>query len=120
MENGREKAGVSWEVDIETVTGTSLTEKNDNKGGEKVFVPWKEFKATYRGKPKDDAGGLKTENVRRIGFMMRSYFGKQKGDFSVELKSLAARKIPTDYRPLKPQSKDEGRSGWFYGLCTVS
>lgn len=57
-----------------------------------MWFPWTSFNATFRGKPKDDAGHLKVEQVKRVGIMMRSLFGKQEGDFSVELRYLCARK----------------------------
>jgi hypothetical protein len=41
------------------------------KEGSFVFVPWKEFKATYRGKEKKDAKKLNTKNVKRCSVMMR-------------------------------------------------
>ena len=40
-----------------------------------VWVPWEDFKATYRGKEKKDARRLKTGEVRRVGIMMRRYVG---------------------------------------------
>ena len=36
-----------------------------------IWMPWRDFKATYRGKEKEDAGELKKGQVRRVGFMMR-------------------------------------------------
>jgi len=59
-EDGREKAGISWEVEFKA-----------GEEGEKFWVPWSDFKATYRGKQKKDAGELKTRNVCRVGVMMR-------------------------------------------------
>lgn len=68
-EDGREQAGVSWEVDFKVGGEAGETER----GGEvtTVWVPWGEFTATYRGREKGDAGELKKEQVRRIGLMMR-------------------------------------------------
>lgn len=60
-EDGREKAGVSWEVDMEA----------GEEGGRFFWVPWSGFKATYRGKEKGDAGELKIGRVCRVGVMMR-------------------------------------------------
>ena len=60
--DGREMASVSWEVDF----------KAQENGGT-VWKPWRDFKAFYRGKEKDDAGQLKTHEVRRIGLMMRRF-----------------------------------------------
>ena len=59
-DDGREKAGISWEVEFKA-----------GGEGKKFWVPWGEFKATYRGKDKTDAGELKTGSVRRVGIMMR-------------------------------------------------
>ena len=58
----REMASVSWEVKF----------KAQEDGGT-VWKPWRDFKAFYRGKEKDDAGQLKTHEVRRIGLMMRRF-----------------------------------------------
>ena len=86
-DDGREKAGVNWEVDFVALKArTEIT----------LWFPWKDFKATFRGRPKDDAGELKKEAVRRLGIMMRSQFGKQEGDFSIRLKYLCARKEPEE------------------------
>lgn len=120
-EDGREKAGINWEVDIEMAGNRISAEKDENSEAKKVFVPWNEFKATYRGKPKDDTEGLKTASIRRVGLMMRSYFGRQEGDFSLDLKSLAARKTPPNYKtPNLEGEVGHGWTGWFYDLCTVS
>lgn len=71
-EDGREKAGINWEVDFK------VGEEDGEEGGEKdggdvtrVWVPWEEFKATFRGKERKDAGELKKGEVRKIGLMMR-------------------------------------------------
>lgn len=73
-EDGREKAGVNWEVDFkvgEEEEDGEEGEKEGRGGVTKIWVPWKEFKATFRGKEKKDAGELKKGEVRRIGLMMR-------------------------------------------------
>ena len=59
-EDRREKAGINWEVEFEA----------QGDGG-KVWKPWKDFKATYRGKEKEDVGRLRTEQVKRVGIMLR-------------------------------------------------
>lgn len=59
-EDGRQQANISWEVEFEA-----------GKNGGKVWKPWRDFKATYRGKETEDAGSLRTEHVSRIGIMMR-------------------------------------------------
>lgn len=80
-EDGREKAGINWEVDFRVgkEEGSSSADggekKEDDDDGvddvSRIWVPWEEFKATYRGKDKKDAGELKTGEIRRIGLMMR-------------------------------------------------
>ena len=59
-EDGREKAGINWEVEIRA-----------EKEAVSAWKPWGEFKATYRGKEKEDAGSLNTSQIKRIGLMMR-------------------------------------------------
>jgi len=58
--DGRKEASINWEVDFEA-----------GKDGGIVWKPWTEFKATYRGKEKEDAGSLREEHVERVGIMMR-------------------------------------------------
>lgn len=89
-EDGREKAGINWEAEFRA--SEPFGEEDDTKGQSTVWVPWKDFKATYRGKEKENAGELETGSLWRVGIMMRSYFDKQSGDFSVVLKSICARK----------------------------
>lgn len=68
-DDGRERAGINWEVEFRV----PKSEENKIAGGRKVWVPWSALKATYRGKEKEDAGELKTSEIRRVGFMMRRY-----------------------------------------------
>ena len=59
--DGREKAGISWEAEIKaSESGLS-------------WIPWQNFKATYRGKEKPDAGEVNAKEIKRIGIMMRRY-----------------------------------------------
>lgn len=60
--NGREQSTISWEYDFKA-----------DKEGEKVYVQWEEFKATYRGREKKDAKPLDLKHVKRISLMMRRY-----------------------------------------------
>ena len=83
-DDGREKAGISWEVEFRAGQRKEA-EKEEGDGSEtsereksfstRIWVPWEDFKATYRGKEKKDAGELKTGEVRRVGIMMRRYVG---------------------------------------------
>ncbi|RFU73032.1 hypothetical protein TARUN_9227 [Trichoderma arundinaceum] len=84
--DGREDAGVSWEAEfVVSQDGSDYDLKN-------VYLPWSAFKPTYRGRPKPDAKPLDLSNVKRVGLMMRSYFGDQEGDFSIEIHAIAARR----------------------------
>lgn len=83
-DDGREKAGISWEVEFKTGQKKEAVNRkgDDSETSEKgrttsttVWVPWEDFKATYRGKEQKDAGKLKTGEVRRVGIMMRRYVG---------------------------------------------
>ena len=58
--DGREQAGINWEVDFRTKA----------EGG-KTWRMWKDFKPTYRGKEKEDTGNLRTGQIYRVGIMMR-------------------------------------------------
>lgn len=78
MEDGREQSTISYEYDFSA------------SGSYSVFIPWTELKPTYRGKEKEDAPPLNTKSIKRWSFMMRSFFGSQEGDFSVEIKSVKA------------------------------
>jgi len=71
-DDGREKAGVNWEVEFRAGKVDDESAKKDGKEeGTKVWIPWGDFKATFRGKEKEDAGKLKTGEVSRVGLMMR-------------------------------------------------
>ncbi|KAK8096766.1 uncharacterized protein PG998_004987, partial [Apiospora kogelbergensis] len=55
-----------------------------------VFLPWANFTATYRGRTQPDAKPLNTSSIKTMSLMMRSYFGKQEGAFSLTIKSISA------------------------------
>lgn len=84
MDDGREQSTISYEYDFSAA------------GNYSIFVPWSELKPTYRGKEKNDAPPLNTKSIKRWSFMMRSFFGGQEGDFSVEIKSVKAVSRPKD------------------------
>lgn len=83
--DGRERSTLSWEATFRR------PERSDSHA---VWLPWDHFKPTYRGREKEDAGPLKTDHVRRFGLMMRSFFEEQAGDFKLEVRAIAAIKIP--------------------------
>ena len=77
--DGREKSGVSWEYIFHA------------QAGQAIMASWCEFKPTYRGREIDvPEGGLKTAEIKRIGFMMRSFFDAQSGPFNLPIRYLAA------------------------------
>lgn len=67
-ETGREQATTSWEYDFK-IGGNDVSMAESSF----VFIPWKDFKPTYRGKEKKDAGELDKENVKRFSIMMRRF-----------------------------------------------
>lgn len=74
-DDGREKARVNWEVEFRVSSkDNDEVEKDTNciaSSSTKIWVSWDQFKPTYRGKEKKDAGQLKTNGVWRVGLMMR-------------------------------------------------
>ncbi|KAF2145441.1 uncharacterized protein K452DRAFT_315687 [Aplosporella prunicola CBS 121167] len=82
-ENGREQATISYEYDF-----TASTQAAEDKPVS-VFIPWKDLKATYRGKEKKDAPPPNLKNVKRLSIMMRSFFGDQEGPFSLSIRSIS-------------------------------
>jgi Complex I intermediate-associated protein 30 (CIA30) len=66
-DDGREQSTVSWGADF-----TPAKAEREGEGtGETVQLKWADFKATYRGKEKDDTGRLKMESVKRASVMCR-------------------------------------------------
>jgi hypothetical protein len=84
--NGREQATISWECDFELPPQDQPEETCDQS----VFIPWKSFNPTYRGKLQKDVDPLDTKKIKRFSVMMRSFFGTQEGDFSLSIKSINA------------------------------
>ncbi|KAL8392383.1 hypothetical protein RB595_002539 [Gaeumannomyces hyphopodioides] len=82
--DGREQSTVSWEYGF-----CVLPEQGDQVKTRRVEMPLSDFKATYRGREVKDAT-LDLANIKRITFMMRSFFGEQDGDFNLTMNYLAA------------------------------
>ncbi|KAJ4160442.1 hypothetical protein NW754_003563 [Fusarium falciforme] len=78
-EDGRDEAGVSWEVDFEPPAEGGI-----------IVKKWDEFRATYRGRDLDDPKPLDLGDIKRISLMMRSFFDQQDGDFKLVVNSIAA------------------------------
>ncbi|KAH6900549.1 complex I intermediate-associated protein 30-domain-containing protein, partial [Thelonectria olida] len=90
--DGRDQAGVSWETDFEAPA----------EGG-CVDVPWNKFRATYRGRDLEDPKPLDLKAIKRVSFMMRSFFGSQDGDFKLVLHAIEA----TNFTSEGEESDDE-------------
>ncbi|OOF96835.1 hypothetical protein ASPCADRAFT_129897 [Aspergillus carbonarius ITEM 5010] len=73
--DGRERSGLVWEVDF----------RASEWDGGKVRVGWEDFKPTYRGREVEGARKLDLGGVRRVGIMVRSFFGEQEGEFELEV-----------------------------------
>ncbi|GAA5947821.1 hypothetical protein JCM3765_001099 [Sporobolomyces pararoseus] len=92
--DGRRESVVSYEFEFDveelakkTVEGYSDEEKRTVV---EVEAEWKDFKATYRGRPKQDAPELDPSDIYELSFMCRSNFGSQAGPFSLDIVSLSA------------------------------
>ncbi|THW87528.1 CIA30-domain-containing protein [Aureobasidium pullulans] len=120
-DNGREQATISWEYDFKPCFGESSLEK-----GGLVFVPWSGLKPTYRGKEKEHADPINLKTIKRMSIMMRSFFGDQKGPFSLTLRSISA----ATSSPVEPGRLEQGaarsaasntnRWTWYRQSFTVS
>ncbi|KAK8000906.1 hypothetical protein PG991_013128 [Apiospora marii] len=71
-------------------TNFTVPSSSGSTGAQEVFLPWANFTATYRGRAQPDAKPLNTSSIKTISLMMRSYFGKQEGAFSLTVKSISA------------------------------
>lgn len=66
-DSGREQSTISYEYDF--VVGEKESERH--RDGTKIFIPWSELKATYRGKEKKEAPKLDLKAIRRFSLLMR-------------------------------------------------
>lgn len=82
--DGREQSTVSWEYDFRP--------GGSGSGTGRLVMRFKDFKPTYRGRPKPDAEPLNLNKILAMSIMMRSHFGEQEGDFSLALRSIAAQR----------------------------
>ncbi|KAF7596662.1 hypothetical protein BBP40_000584 [Aspergillus hancockii] len=120
--DGRQESTLSWEYDFQA------------EGQQTIFIKWADFRATYRGRDKEDARPLDLTSVKRFSIMMRSFFGTQEGEFSLDVVSIAALRMKhyrddpeeglTDYEIVDEKLEDtlapprsQGWFGWLGGLC---
>lgn len=62
----------SWEAEFK-ISAQRGEEENGEEDGVNLWLPWKEFKPTFRGKRVEGGGEWKDGWVDRVGFMMRRY-----------------------------------------------
>lgn len=96
-QDGREKTGFSWEAEFRANDELKKTQgekyaEAEEKGAQEVYLPWEDFKPTFRGRESKGEEKLDRSNITTVGIMMRSYFGTQEGDFKLELESITAQK----------------------------
>ncbi|KAJ2890626.1 CIA30 family protein [Zalerion maritima] len=92
--DGRESSSISWEAEFSCPAAILSTgEEASPRATQDVVIPWRAFKPTYRGKPKEDSDPLRLESVKRMSIMMRSFFDEQSGDFKLTIDSIAAMHI---------------------------
>jgi hypothetical protein len=82
-DNGREQSTISYEYDFDFLSDSGSPVGNMEATPESlvgtvlanpyIIIPWREFKATYRGKEKKDAPALDTKSIKRFGIMMRRF-----------------------------------------------
>lgn len=132
--SGAEKSSLSWEATVRAplspppslnIPPTTITTTKSTT----LFFNWSAFKPTYRGKPVDPPTHfLDTSAVKRIGVMMRSFFGEQQGKFELELRAIVARveeKGNGDReegkmgKGEKEEEAEEGEDKWGWVRCVV-
>lgn len=105
----RRAAKLTYEVRF-----TLAEAKNQGKtpGEQKFYFPWRDFKATYRGrevKEGDDPKWvpLDTSSIYEVNLMCRSGFGQQEGEFGV---------IVTGIYAWEKEEKDQKVAGCWQGV----
>ncbi|KAK6500491.1 hypothetical protein TWF481_010835 [Arthrobotrys musiformis] len=82
------------------------SEKGESSAPVVILVPWRAFHPYYRGKRKPEDGPLDPldkSKIQRVSVMCRSMFGKQFGNFSVQINSIATFLV-SDLTPLQPRA----------------
>lgn len=80
----KETSTVSYEFNFTPASGTHSRQT--------IAAPFASFKPHYRGRPKQDAPPLDLAAVKRMSFMIRSFFGRpqQEGPFRLFIESVSA------------------------------
>ncbi|EPX70748.1 CIA30 family protein [Schizosaccharomyces octosporus yFS286] len=80
--NDDERSTLSYEYDFSP---------SFSKEDQSIYVPFSDFRPTYRGRPVEGAPPLDTSEIVQFSFMIRSFFDSQSGDFELLLKSVRAK-----------------------------
>ncbi|KAI9372246.1 complex I intermediate-associated protein 30-domain-containing protein [Aspergillus egyptiacus] len=75
--DGRERSSLSWEAEFRAPVGR------------KVVIRWEDLRPVYRGREVEVTKPVNLTSIKRVGVMMRSFFGSQKGPFSLTMVSIA-------------------------------
>ncbi|KAL1644677.1 hypothetical protein SLS58_004138 [Diplodia intermedia] len=111
-DTGREQATISYEYDF-VAPSLNMTAESLNTTAESstVFIPWDQFKATYRGREDPDAPPVNLTDIKRFSVMTRSFFGNQDGNFSLSLKSISAVRNSSKDKPVFVSEKRHVQPG---------
>ncbi|PWN42517.1 CIA30-domain-containing protein [Ceraceosorus guamensis] len=92
--DGRNESAIiyEWDFDASKAQGFDGSSYCPSKAGSPAYVEaqWKDFAATYRGRPAKDAEKLDPAKIKGFSIMARSNFGKQSGKFELRLIELQA------------------------------
>ncbi|KAJ3141969.1 hypothetical protein HK100_004757 [Physocladia obscura] len=83
--DGRKQSAIEYKFSFGPES--SFSEKNAE-----IYAPISGFVPYYRGRRVENAPPLNTSNIVAISIMIQSYFDQQKGDYSLKLSSIDARK----------------------------
>lgn len=100
--DAREQSSLSWEADFAVrCTSRSAADHDDLVS---VFLPWEDFKPTYRGKEQKSKHGPALGSIKRVSIMMRRYAIRLSRQQTLvltigqpQLLWQAARSFPTDH-----------------------
>lgn len=89
----QDQSTISWEYTFTPPPSPAPPSKSDHLSNKfKIHATFDEFQPTYRGRPVSPKEKLDLKNVKRMSFMVRSFFGaeKQEGKFSLTICSVEA------------------------------
>lgn len=89
--DGRRESTISYEYTFDS--SNSACDKLENTSGPvpvELRIPFRDFQATYRGRPQPDAEPLDSAEIKELSIMCRSDFDKQSGPFELIVESIGA------------------------------